>query len=97
MALVHEQFSQSKDLSNIDFAEYIHNLAHHLLDADEIHAAGVKFTTNVASHSVNINTAVPCRFIIYELVTNSLKYALRGQTQGKIKKSFTRMITEFAC
>ncbi|MEG4942229.1 histidine kinase dimerization/phosphoacceptor domain -containing protein [Microcoleus sp. F4-D5] len=85
--LVHEQFSQSKDLSNIDFAEYIQNLAHHLLEADEIQAAGVTFQTNIASDSLNIHTAVPCKFTIDELVTNSLKYALRGQTQGKIKKN----------
>jgi two-component sensor histidine kinase len=84
MALVHEQLSQSKDLSNIDFAEYIQKLAHHLLDADEIHAAGVTFQTNIASYSLNIDTAIPCRFIINELVTNSLKYALRGQTKVQL-------------
>lgn len=97
MGMVHEQFSQSKDLSKMDFAEYIENLAHHLLDADGIQAAGVTFETNIASSSLKINTAVPCKFTIYELVTNFLKYALRGQTQGKIKINFTRTLAEFAC
>jgi PAS domain S-box-containing protein len=89
MALVHEQLYQSKDLSNIDFAEYIQNLAHNLFQAYEIDTEGVKLQTNIAPCSMNIDTAVPCGLIINELVTNSLKYAFTGQTQGKIKIDFT--------
>jgi len=89
MALVHEQLYQSKDLSDIDFAEYIQNLAHNLFQAYKIHAEGVKLQTNIAPCSLNIDTAVPCGLIINELVTNSLKYAFTGQTQGKIKIDFT--------
>ncbi|MEG4321336.1 MULTISPECIES: PAS domain S-box protein [unclassified Microcoleus] len=89
MALVHEQLYQSKDLSNIDFAEYIQNLAHNLFQAYEIDTEGVKLQTNIAPCSLNIDTAVPCGLIINELVTNSLKYAFKGQTQGTIKIDFT--------
>ncbi|MCC3415841.1 MULTISPECIES: PAS domain S-box protein [unclassified Microcoleus] len=89
MAMVHEQLYQSKDLSNIDFAEYIQNLAHNLFQAYEIDTEGVKLQTNIAPCSMNIDTAVPCGLIINELVTNSLKYAFTGQTQGKIKIDFT--------
>jgi PAS domain S-box-containing protein len=89
MALVHEQLYQSKDLSNIDFAEYIQNLAHNLFQAYENHAEGVKLQTNIAPCSMNIDTAVPCGLIINELVTNSIKYAFIGKTQGKIKIDFT--------
>ena len=89
MALVHEQLYQSKDLSNIDFAEYIQNLAHNLFQAYEIHAEGVNLQTNIAQCSLNIDTAVPCGLIINELVTNSLKYAFTGQSKGKINIDFT--------
>ncbi|MEG3896915.1 MULTISPECIES: PAS domain S-box protein [unclassified Microcoleus] len=89
MALVHEQLYQSKNLSDIDFAEYIENLSHNLFQAYEIHAEGLKLETNIAPCSLNIDTAVPCGLIINELVTNSLKYAFTGQTQGKIKIDFT--------
>lgn len=89
MALVHEQLYQSKDLSNIDFAEYIQNLAHNLFQAYEIHAEGVKLQTNIAPCSLNIDTAVPCGLIINELVTNALKYAFKGQSKGKINIDFT--------
>jgi PAS domain S-box-containing protein len=89
MALVHEQLYQSKDLSNIDFAEYIQNLAHNLFQAYEIHARGIKLQTNIAQCSLNIDTAVPCGLIINELVTNALKYAFTGQIKGKINIDFT--------
>jgi len=89
MALVHEQLYQSKDFSNIDFAEYIQNLAHNLFQAYENHAESVKLQTNIAPCSMNIDTAVPCGLIINELVTNSLKYAFKGQTQGTINIDFT--------
>ena len=89
MALVHEQLYQSKDLSNIDFAEYIQNLAHNLFQAYENHAEGVKLQTNIAPCSLNIDTAVPCGLIINELVTNALKYAFKGQVKGKINIDFT--------
>ncbi len=89
MALVHEQLYQSKDLSDIDFAEYIQNLSHNLFQAYEIYAEGIKLETNIAPCSLNIDTAVPCGLIINELVTNSLKYAFAGQTKGKIKIDFT--------
>ncbi len=89
MALVHEQLYQSKDLSDIDFAEYIQNLSHNLFQAYEIYSEGIKLETNIAPSSLNIDTAVPCGLIINELVTNSLKYAFTGQTKGKIKIDFT--------
>ena len=89
MALVHEQLYQSKDLSNIDFAEYIQNLAHNLFQAYEINAQGIKLETNITQCSLNIDTAVPCGLIINELVTNALKYAFIGQIKGKINIDFT--------
>ena len=89
MALVHEHLYQSKDLSNIDFAEYIQNLAHNLFQAYEINAQGIKLETTMAPCSLNIDTAVPCGLIINELVTNALKYAFTGQIKGKININFT--------
>ncbi len=89
MALVHEQLYQSKDLSNIDFPEYIENLAHNLFQAYEINAAGIKLQTNIAPCSLNVDTAVPCGLIINEFVTNSLKYAFTGQNKGTIKIDFS--------
>ncbi|HEY9298327.1 MAG TPA: histidine kinase dimerization/phosphoacceptor domain -containing protein, partial [Phormidium sp.] len=89
MALVHEQLYQSKDLSKIDFAEYIQNLAHNLFQAYETHAECVNLETNIMPCFLNIDTAVPCGLIINELVTNALKYAFKGQIKGKINIDFS--------
>ncbi|XZN94991.1 MAG: PAS domain S-box protein [Microcoleus sp.] len=89
MALVHEQLYQSKDLSKIDFADYIHNLAKNLFQAYEINAKGIKLQTNIAPCFLNIDTAVPCGLIINEFVTNSLKYAFPEANQGTIKIDFS--------
>jgi two-component sensor histidine kinase len=89
MALVHEQLYQSKDFSNIDFAEYIQNLAHNLFQAYETHADSVKLRTNIAPCSMNIDEAIPCGLIINELVTNSLKYAFKGEIEGTINIDFS--------
>ncbi|MEG3938129.1 MULTISPECIES: PAS domain-containing sensor histidine kinase [unclassified Microcoleus] len=89
MALVHEQLYQSKDFSNINFAEYIQNLAHNLFQAYETHAESVKLRTNIAPCSMNIDEAVPCGLIINELVTNALKYAFEGEIAGTINIDFS--------
>ncbi|TAF36332.1 MAG: PAS domain S-box protein [Oscillatoriales cyanobacterium] len=89
MALVHEQLYQSKDLSKIDFADYIHNLAQNLFQAYEINAKAIKLQTKIAPCFMNIDTAVPCGLIINEFVTNSLKYAFPEQNQGTIKIDFS--------
>ncbi|NEP45412.1 MAG: PAS domain S-box protein, partial [Okeania sp. SIO2H7] len=88
MALVHEQLYQSQDLSRIDFAEYIHNLASNLFQAYQVNARGVKLNIKVAPAFLNIDTAVPCGLIINELVSNSLKYAFKDRNFGELTIEF---------
>ena len=84
MALVHEQLYQSKDLSRIDFAEYIRHLATNLFQAYEVNQNGVDLSMNVDTIYLNIDTAVHCGLIINELVSNSLKYAFVNQSKGEV-------------
>lgn len=88
MALVHEHLYQSKDLSRIDFSEYIRNLASHVFQAYEVKARGVKLTVKVVPVFLNIDTVVPCGLIINELVSNSLKYAFPEESVGDISIDF---------
>lgn len=84
MALVHEHLYQSKDLSRIDFSEYIRNLASHIFKAYEVKTRGVKLNVKVVPVFLNIDTVVPCGLIINELVSNSLKYAFPEESLGDI-------------
>ncbi len=88
MALVHEHLYQSKDLSRIDFSEYIRNLASHIFQAYEVKARGVKLNVKVVPVFLNIDTVVPCGLIINELVSNSLKYAFPEESVGDIYINF---------
>ena len=90
MALVHEHLYQSQDLSRIDFAEYIHNLASNLFQAYQVNSKGVKLNIKVAAAFLNIDTAVPCGLIINELVSNSLKYAFKNKNSGELTIEFKR-------
>ncbi len=90
MALVHEHLYQSQDLSRIDLAEYIHNLASNLFQAYQVNARGVKLNLKLAPAFLNIDTAVPCGLIINELVSNSLKYAFKDRNVGEVSIEFNR-------
>jgi len=90
MALVHEHLYQSQDLSRIDFAEYIHNLASNLFQAYQVNSRSVKLNIKVAAAFLNIDTAVPCGLIINELVSNSLKYAFKNKNYGELTIQFER-------
>ncbi|MBD2044660.1 CBS domain-containing protein [Coleofasciculus sp. FACHB-64] len=75
MALIHEKLYQSKDLSRIDFAEYIRDLAGNLLRSYKASSQAITLKTNVNDINLNIDTAIPCGLIINELMSNSLKHA----------------------
>lgn len=88
MALVHEHLYQSKDLSKVNFTEYISSLASHLFQVYAVKARGVKLNINVIPVCLNIDTVVPCGLIINELVSNSLKYAFPEESLGEISIEF---------
>ncbi|MCE5214941.1 MAG: PAS domain S-box protein, partial [Methanobacterium sp.] len=74
MAMIHEMIYQSKDLSHINFADYIRNLISNLFHS---YGAGANINSqlNVEEIFLNIETAIPLGLLITELVSNSLKYA----------------------
>jgi PAS domain S-box-containing protein len=81
MTLIHEKLYRSKDLANIDVAEYIQNLSSNLFRS---YSAGrISLKTQVDDILLGIDTAIPCGLIINELVSNSLKHAFPDK-QGEI-------------
>jgi len=91
MALIHETLYQSKDLSRINFAEYLQKLVAHVSRSYRIRPDAVKINVNVDDVSLPIDTAVPCGLIINELAANSLKYAFPADTKGEINITFSRV------
>jgi two-component sensor histidine kinase len=84
MALVHEKLYRSKNLSSIDFQDYITSLANGLLTFYGTGFGKVSLTVNAGGTVLGIDTAIPCGLIINELISNSLKYAFPGGRSGRI-------------
>jgi two-component sensor histidine kinase len=83
MALVHERLYQSRSLEFIDAADYIRSLVADLLNSSTLTTA-VATEVEVDHINISLDMAIPMGLIINELVTNSLKHAFAGRTQGKI-------------
>ncbi len=90
MALIHETLYQSKDLSRINFAEYLQKLVAHVSRSYRLRPEAVKINVSVDDVSLPIDTAVPCGLIINELASNSLKYAFPADSRGSINITFQR-------
>ncbi len=94
MALIHEQLYRSDDLSQIDFAEYIEQLAAQL---GHSHDGGVRLAVQVDAQRCRLplDQAVPCGMIVSELVSNAAKHAFPGREEGQIVVGFTRRAGQY--
>ena len=84
MAIIHENLYKSKDLTHINFADYIKSLVVNLFYSYNAKESQIKSTLNIEDISLNIETAIPCGLIISELISNSLKYAFPNKMNGEI-------------
>jgi two-component sensor histidine kinase len=75
MATYHTRLIQSRDISRIDFAEYLQYLTGQLLQLHRNDSDGVAVKIDVDDVFLNADSTVFCGFIISELVSNALKHA----------------------
>jgi PAS domain S-box-containing protein len=85
MSLVHEKLYQSKDLTTIDFKEYIKDIAKGLFQSYGANKGKIALVMDINNIALDINNAIPCGLIINELLTNSLKHAFPEGKEGEIK------------
>ena len=84
MALIHERMYQSKDLSSIDFSDYVQNLIADITYAYGFDGSSLDITMDLNNYNLSIETVMPLGLIINELVSNSLKYAFQNKSSKKI-------------
>jgi len=90
IALIHEKLYQSKDYSEVHFAEYARSLA-----ASVFHALGVSETQVTLELAIDdvplgVDRAIPCGLLLNELITNALKHAFPGGRTGTVRVELTR-------
>jgi len=84
MALVHEKLYQSESLAFVDFREYVEDLANYLFSASVKDSDLIRLTIDVGEVSLSVDEAIPCGFIINELISNSLKHAFPDDRGGEV-------------
>ena len=90
MALVHEKLYQSEDLSHLNLADYIRDLAEWLFYTYEFAGNTVELEYDLDDIIALIDTAIPCGLIVVELLTNTLKHAFPGTDTGIIRIGLKR-------
>jgi len=84
MALVHEKLYQSESLAFVDFREYVEDLANYLFSASVKDSDLIRLTIDVGEVLLSVDEAIPCGFIINELISNSLKHAFPDDRGGEV-------------
>jgi len=85
MALVHEKLYQSKDLSRIDFSDYVQTLADLLFRSFGVDREQIHLSVESEKVFLSVEIAVPCGLMINELISNCLKHAFPGKSRGNIR------------
>jgi PAS domain S-box-containing protein len=84
IALIHEKLYESKDYSEVRFAEYARSLAGTVFHATGVSPDGITLLLSIDDLALKIDRAIPCGLIINELITNALKHAFRDRRNGTI-------------
>jgi len=84
MSMVHEHLQQSKNLSRINFKNYLISMINSIVSGYEHLAKDIRIEYDMQDIFVNINAAIPCALVVNEIITNAMKYAFPENQSGKI-------------
>lgn len=91
MALVHEKLYQSKELSSINFCEYIVTLSNLLFRSFGVNPSQIRLHTYSKDIFLSVETAVPCGLMVNELISNCLKHAFPNDRKGEVVITITKV------
>lgn len=86
IALIHEMLYQSDQMSRVPLKAYIRQLTSQLVSSYGLSAL-ISVEVTGAELELDLDTAIPTGLLLNEIVTNALKHAFQGRSDGKIEIS----------
>jgi two-component sensor histidine kinase len=86
MSLIHQKLYSSENVSSINMSVYIRELVSYLSESFDA-GKRIRFEQNIEALEMDVSQAVPLGLILNEAITNSIKYAFRGDRSGVISIS----------
>jgi two-component sensor histidine kinase len=90
MSMIHEMLYKSHDISKINYADYISKLIFELIISMKGKEHNIDVDIQVSDIKLNIDTSIPLGLMINEIITNSLKYGILENSQGKLYFKMTK-------
>jgi PAS domain S-box-containing protein len=91
IALIHEKLYQSKDYSEVHFAEYARSLAASVFHALGVSQSEIALELAIDDVPLGVDRAIPCGLLLNELITNSLKHAFPAGRRGTVRVELARI------
>lgn len=81
ISLIHEKLYNMRDLSKIDFSDYINSLVRNIKGMHTLNEP-VKVTVDSEKITLPIDIAMPCGLILNELILNALKHPFTNESRN---------------
>ncbi len=85
MALLHNVLYDSKDISEVNFQDYLEQLVGYLHQSLSKEKMQIDFDIDTQNLKLDMKQSIPLGLILVELVTNSFKHAFKKREKGYIK------------
>ncbi len=83
--VLNETLYKTGSYSSVNLAEYLGQVASHLVAAHNSNTEGVRLLLSLEPVELETRQVIPCGLIVNELITNSLKHAFQGGRSGEVR------------
>jgi two-component sensor histidine kinase len=95
IALIHERLLQTGSVNLVDISDYLGKLISDMQTTIPPEGQRVNITYSIEPWQLGLDVAINCGLIVNELVTNSMKYAFNGRSNGQIEITFKKHLTGY--
>ncbi|GAA0878206.1 hypothetical protein GCM10009119_11740 [Algoriphagus jejuensis] len=85
MALIHQNLYKKENFIGIEMNDYIDKLVQNLFQSYKPQENSVVLETDIDPLLLDVEMVIPIGLVLNELISNSLKYAFKGNDHGKLQ------------